>query len=179
MILVEQAAEAAAVDLEGQQHGAHIHVPACLQPNERYSSHRVAPSLGISFYKRPSGLSLTPRPAMPSFLGMDLRGHLDLLLLGTLRQTGPAHGYALIAALRERSENAFDLPEGTVYPALHRLERDGLVTSEWDSAAPRRRRVYRLTPAGRAALAEKRREWRAFARGVQAIVGGDVAKGWT
>jgi PadR family transcriptional regulator, regulatory protein PadR len=116
---------------------------------------------------------------MPSFLGMDLRGHLDLLLLGTLRQTGAAHGYALIAALRERSDNAFDLPEGTVYPALHRLERDGLVTSAWDSAAPRRRRVYRLTPAGIAALAEKRREWRAFACGVQAIVGGDVAKGWT
>jgi PadR family transcriptional regulator PadR len=65
-----------------------------------------------------------------------------------------------------------------VYPALHRLERDGLVMSEWDSAASRCRRVYRLTPAGMAELAEKRREWRAFARGVQAIVGGDVAKGW-
>ena len=109
---------------------------------------------------------------------MDLRGHLDLLLLGTLRQTGPAHGYALIVALRDRSEGAFDLPEGTVYPALHRLERDGLVTSDWDTAAPRRRRVYRLTPGGVAALATKRREWLTFARGVQAIIGRDVAEGW-
>ncbi|WP_460915637.1 PadR family transcriptional regulator [Plantactinospora veratri] len=77
-----------------------------------------------------------------------MRGHLDLLLLGALRRAGPAHGYALIAALRDRSEGTFDLPEGTVYPALHRLERDGLVSSEWDAGASRRRRVYRLTPLG-------------------------------
>lgn len=102
---------------------------------------------------------------------MDLRGHLDLLLLGTLRRTGPAHGYALIVAMRDRSDGAFDLPEGTVYPALHRLERDGLVISEWDSDAPRRRRVYRLTPAGVTALSAKRQEWRAFVIGVHAIVG--------
>jgi DNA-binding PadR family transcriptional regulator len=102
---------------------------------------------------------------------MELRGHLDLLLLGTLGQLGPAHGYALISGLRERSEGVFDLPEGTVYPALHRLERDGLVTSEWDASAPRRRRVYRLTPDGAAALAAKQREWRLFAHGVQAILG--------
>lgn len=114
---------------------------------------------------------------MPSLLGMDLRGHLDLLLLGTLRQIGPAHGYALISGLRERSLGAFDLPEGTVYPALHRLERDGLVTSEWDTTAPRRRRVYQLTPDGVAALAAKRQEWRIFARAVQAIVGRGVVEG--
>jgi len=108
---------------------------------------------------------------MPSFLGMDLRGHLDLLLLATLHRTGPAHGYALITALRERSAGAFDLPEGTVYPALHRLERDGAVTSSWDADAPRKRRVYQLTRVGEAALAEKRTQWREFARGVQAIVG--------
>lgn len=116
---------------------------------------------------------------MPSFLGMDLRGHLDLLLLGTLRQRGAAHGYALITSLRDQSEGAFDLPEGTVYPALHRLERAGLVASEWDTTAPRRRRVYRLTPAGLAAFAAKQREWRTFARGVQAIMGRDLATGWT
>src|SRR5690348_583788 len=98
---------------------------------------------------------------------MDLRGHLDLLLLGTLHRIGPAHGYSLIAGLREHSGGAFDLPEGTVYPALHRLERAGLVASEWDTTAARRRRVYRLTPDGLAALAVKRREWRDFARGVQ------------
>ncbi len=114
---------------------------------------------------------------MLSMLGMDLRGHLDLLLLSTLRQVGSAHGYALISSLRESSLGVFDLPEGTVYPALHRLERDGLVVSEWDTSAPRRRRVYRLTPKGAAALSAKRREWRVFARGVQAIVGRGVAEG--
>lgn len=108
---------------------------------------------------------------MPIFLGMDLRGHLDLLLLATLHRTGPAHGYALITALRDRSDGAFDLPEGTVYPALHRLERDGAVTSSWAADAGRRRRVYTLTAAGEAALVEKRAQWREFARGVQAVVG--------
>jgi DNA-binding PadR family transcriptional regulator len=103
------------------------------------------------------------------------RGALDLLLLGALHRGGPAHGYALIVALRGRSDGAFDLPEGTVYPALHRLEREGLISSEWDANAPRRRRVYRLTPQGTATLADKRREWRVFARGVRAIVEPDAA----
>lgn len=113
---------------------------------------------------------------MPSFLGMDLRGHLDLLLLATLREAGPAHGYAVIASLRERSGGAFDLPEGTVYPALHRLERDGLVDSQWDASTARRRRVYRLTAAGASALAARRGDWRSFARGVQAVLGQRVAE---
>ena len=107
---------------------------------------------------------------MPSFLGMDLRGHLDLLLLATLRRTGPVHGYGLITALRDTSGGAFDLPEGTVYPALHRLERDGSVASSWDTSAPRRRRVYVLTPAGAAALADKRKGWHAFVTGVQSVL---------
>jgi DNA-binding PadR family transcriptional regulator len=77
----------------------------------------------------------------------------------------------LITALRERSEGAFDLPEGTVYPALHRLERDGLMTSSWEAGAPRRRRVYQLTPRGVKALAAKRQEWQSFARGMQAVLG--------
>jgi PadR family transcriptional regulator len=107
---------------------------------------------------------------------MDLRGHLDLLLLATLRDDGPVHGYALIASLRERSLGAFDLPEGTVYPALHRLERDGLVDSEWDASAARRRRVYGLTAAGASVLAAKRRDWRDFARGMRAVLEPGVAE---
>lgn len=113
---------------------------------------------------------------MPRILGMDLRGHLDLLLLTTLRDDGPAHGYAIITRLRARSLGAFDLPEGTVYPALQRLERDGLVASEWDTSASRRRRVYRLTPAGAAALAAKRRDWRVFARGMHAVLGPNLTE---
>ena len=72
-----------------------------------------------------------------------LKGHLDALVLATLGDE-PLHGYAVIEALRTRSEGAFDLAEGTVYPVLHRLEADGLLTSSWSTAAGRRRRVYRL-----------------------------------
>jgi DNA-binding PadR family transcriptional regulator len=93
-----------------------------------------------------------------------------MLLLATL-QPGPAHGYAVIASLREGSDGAFDLPEGTVYPALHKLERQGLVASRWTSAAGRRRRVYQLTAAGQAALAARRQEWGAFSSSVQAVLG--------
>ena len=99
-----------------------------------------------------------------------LKGNLDLLLLSVL-SAGPAHGYAIISALRERSEGTFDLPEGTIYPALHRLEEAGLLASSWAQAEGRRRRVYGLTDEGAAALAAQRTEWRRFARGVQAVLG--------
>jgi PadR family transcriptional regulator, regulatory protein PadR len=101
--------------------------------------------------------------------GEELKGHLDLLLLSALAE-GPSHGYLLIERLRARSGGTFDLPEGTVYPALHRLERDGLLSSAWTEAAGRRRRVYRLTRRGRAALARRAGEWRSFARAVEAVI---------
>jgi PadR family transcriptional regulator PadR len=97
------------------------------------------------------------------------RGHLELLLLATLAD-GPGHGYSLIAALRERTEGLFDLAEGSVYPALHRLHDLGLVASDWQPVAGRRRRVYRLTERGAAALAERRRDWEAFARAVDGVL---------
>jgi DNA-binding PadR family transcriptional regulator len=99
-----------------------------------------------------------------------LKGHLDLLLLSVLA-AGPAHGYAIIAALRARSEGTFDLPEGTVYPALHRLADAGLLASDWSDADGRRRRVYALTAKGEAALAAERGEWKRFADGIQAVLG--------
>src|SRR3954454_8670571 len=98
-----------------------------------------------------------------------LRGQLDALVLATLRG-GPAHGYAVIEALKHRSEGAFDLAEGTVYPVLHRLEADGLLASSWSTASGRRRRVYRLTRRGRTALAAGRDEWQRFARAVEAVL---------
>jgi PadR family transcriptional regulator, regulatory protein PadR len=102
-------------------------------------------------------------------MGQDaVRGHLDGLVLAVLG-SGPAHGYALIELLRERSGGFFELPEGTVYPALHRLERAGLVESGWSQAAGRRRRVYALTAQGRRALSQRRREWRSFAAAMDAI----------
>jgi DNA-binding PadR family transcriptional regulator len=99
-----------------------------------------------------------------------LKGNLDLLLLSVL-SAGPGHGYAVIAALRDRSGGTFALPEGTIYPALHRLENSGLVASSWADAEGRRRRVYALTDKGVAALAAERSQWRRFATGVQAVVG--------
>ena len=63
-------------------------------------------------------------------IGEALKGHLDLLLLAILAE-GPAHGYAIIEALRRKSKGTFDLPEGTIYPALHRLERQDLLHSHW------------------------------------------------
>ncbi len=98
-----------------------------------------------------------------------LKGSLDLLLLAVLR-AGPAHGYAVITALRERSGGEFDLPEGTVYPALHQLEREALVTSTWDTSSGRRRRVYSLTRRGTSALGERAVEWQSFWRGVQSVL---------
>jgi len=97
-----------------------------------------------------------------------VRGHLDGLVLAVLA-SGPAHGYALIELLRERSGGFFELPEGSVYPALHRLERAGLVESGWSEAGGRRRRVYDLTARGRRAVTQRRREWRSFAAAVAAI----------
>jgi PadR family transcriptional regulator, regulatory protein PadR len=105
-----------------------------------------------------------------AMIGEILKGHLDLLLLAVLAE-GPAHGYAVIESLRLRSSGAFDLPEGTIYPALHRLEDQGLLASQWSQDAPRPRRVYRLTPKGSRVLAGRREEWRQFARAVDATVG--------
>ena len=107
---------------------------------------------------------------------MDVKGHLDLLLLAVLADAGPVHGYAVITALRERSQGAFDVPEGTVYPALHRLEQAGLLASRWEQATPRRRRVYELTRDGQLARTAKQSEWRSFVNGVQAVIGPAAAQ---
>lgn len=93
--------------------------------------------------------------------GDALKGHLELLLLATLRAR-PAHGYAIIEELKRRSGGAFELPEGTIYPALHRLERGGAIESAWSDESGRRRRVYRLTRKGERALAEQTSAWEGF-----------------
>lgn len=90
-----------------------------------------------------------------------LHGHLDALLLAVLEQ-GSLHGYAIIEALRARSDGHLDLPTGTIYPALRRLERAGHVASTWSTVNGRERRTYQLTDAGRRALAGERSGWREF-----------------
>jgi PadR family transcriptional regulator len=101
--------------------------------------------------------------------GQILKGHLDLLLLATLAD-GAKHGYAVIEALRQRSGDAFDLPEGTVYPVLHRLEAGGYLSSDWSVVQGRSRRTYRLTGSGRAALDEQRKAWDEFATAVAGVL---------
>ena len=101
--------------------------------------------------------------------GDGAKSHLDLVLLGVLA-IGPGHGYAIISELRERTDGVLDLPEGSVYPALHRLEDLGLITSEWKPVGGRRRREYRLTPDGATALASERKEWMRLAGAVEAIL---------
>jgi DNA-binding PadR family transcriptional regulator len=98
-----------------------------------------------------------------------LRGHVDLLLLSVLEDE-QSHGYRLAEAIRTRSDGAFDLAEGTVYPSLYRLERTGLVVSRWERVDGRRRRVYRLTRRGAEQLARHRADWRDFARAMEAVV---------
>ena len=98
-----------------------------------------------------------------------LKGHLDGLILATLA-VGPAHGYAIAQTMRARSDGAFDLPEGTLYPALHRLERAGLIASEWSTQGGRRRRTYRLTRSGEQGLRERRRDWQLFASAIEAVL---------
>ena len=103
--------------------------------------------------------------------GEILKGHLDMIVLAGLA-SGPAHGYAVIQEIRRRSGGAFDLPEGTVYPALHRLEQKGLLSSRWTtSEAGRQRRVYALTRRGRGALATHRTVWDRFAHAIAGLLG--------
>jgi PadR family transcriptional regulator, regulatory protein PadR len=103
--------------------------------------------------------------------GEMLKGHLDMIVLAALA-AGPAHGYAVIEKIRLRSGQAFDLPEGTVYPALHRLQQGGLLSSRWTTAeSGRRRRVYALTAAGTRALAERRAVWQQFSSAIASLLG--------
>ncbi|HEX7353890.1 MAG TPA: helix-turn-helix transcriptional regulator, partial [Mycobacteriales bacterium] len=82
----------------------------------------------------------------------------------------PAHGYAIISTLRERSDGQLDLAEGSIYPALHRLEKSGLIASSVHVAQGRRRRVYALTARGREAFAAQRHEWQGFVASMQAVL---------
>lgn len=98
-----------------------------------------------------------------------------MLLLSVLAG-GPGHGYEVITRLRESSEGAFELPEGTVYPALHRLDGAGLLASTWEVVNGRRRRVYRVTAAGQEALAHQAGQWRAFSGSISRVIGGAAAR---
>jgi PadR family transcriptional regulator len=100
-----------------------------------------------------------------------VRGHLDMLLLSVVAD-GPIHGYAALEELKRRSGGTFDLPEGTVYPALHRLESAGLLASSWSNESGRKRRVYEITKRGRASLATEKHDFAALVAGIEAVLRG-------
>jgi DNA-binding PadR family transcriptional regulator len=96
-------------------------------------------------------------------------GHLEMLLLAAVGSQ-PMHGYAIIEYVRQASSGQFDYAEGTIYPALRRLEDDGFVRSRWSETDGRRRRVYEVSPQGKKALAGYRNEWERFTKGVEAVL---------
>jgi len=98
-----------------------------------------------------------------------LKGHLDMIVLAVLA-AGPAHGYAVIEEIKRRSGGAFDLPEGTIYPVLHRLEHAGLLAGRWVTAeSGRRRRVYAVTRRGTRELGDRRAVWERFAEAIGSL----------
>ena len=99
-----------------------------------------------------------------------LRGTLDLLVLQTLAN-GPAHGYSIARSIQERTDEVLQIEEGSLYPALHRIERQGWVKAEWGrTEANRRVRVYRLTKDGQRQLRAELGRWRTFSDAVDKLI---------
>ena len=99
-----------------------------------------------------------------------LKGNTNALILAALRE-GPLHGYAIARHIESQSESYFRLNEGSLYPALHQLEKDGALTASWEQVGGRRRKRYRLTRKGRALLARLVREWQQFSEQVGRALG--------
>ena len=100
---------------------------------------------------------------------MNFKGTLPTLILETVEQE-PSHGYRIAQRIKERSKGVLDFKEGTLYPALHKLENEGLVASSEEIENGRARRYYRITRAGRTVLAKDRAEWRKLSRAVTMIL---------
>ena len=105
-----------------------------------------------------------------------LAGTVEMLILEVLSQ-GPSYGYEIVQTVTDRSRGYFDLKEGSLYPALHRLERQKLLSSYWTQANGRRRKYYKLTAGGRKVLDAKREQWLQFAAGVNGVLGVQYADG--
>ncbi len=100
-----------------------------------------------------------------------VRGTLNTILLETI-SPGPMYGYQICKAVNAKTDGYFELREGSLYPALHKLEREGFLKSFWESTeSGRRRKYYQITDAGATALARKRREWGQFAAAVDRVLG--------
>ena len=101
----------------------------------------------------------------------DLQGALDLLILKTLSQLGAMHGYGIVTHIRRVSGDRIIVEEGSLYPALHRIEQNGWVCASWAvTDYGRKAKYYALTRTGREQLAEREKNWEQVAKGVQAIL---------
>lgn len=99
-----------------------------------------------------------------------LRGSLDLLVLKTL-SLAPMHGWGISQRIQQISDGVLAVNQGSLYPALQRLETNGLISSDWGTTESNRRaRYYRITAAGRRALGEELASWRAFSAGLEAVL---------
>ena len=99
-----------------------------------------------------------------------LRGSLDLLVLKTL-SLGPMHGWGISQRVQQLSGSVLEVNQGSLYPALQRLEKEGLITSEWGTTDNNRKaRYYEITSAGRRSLGAELQDWRRFAAGLEAVL---------
>ena len=101
----------------------------------------------------------------------DLQGTLDLLILKTLSQTRSLHGYGIVLHIQNASDELLQVEEGSLYPALHRMEQSGWLSSEWAlSESNRKAKYYKLTLAGRKQLVEAEKSWGQLMKGVQTML---------
>lgn len=110
---------------------------------------------------------------------MDARlvtGTLEMLILEVISH-GPSYGYEISQTVVQQSFGAFDVKEGSLYPALHRLEQQKFVTSYWQEIEGRRRKYYRISTSGQMALDAKKSEWRQFTKAVHGVIGANAVAG--
>jgi PadR family transcriptional regulator PadR len=101
----------------------------------------------------------------------DLQGTLDLLVLKTLSQRGKLHGYGVVLHIQRASDELLEVEEGSIYPALHRMEQSGWISSEWAlTETNRKAKYYRLTAAGRRRLEEAEQSFEQLVKGVRAML---------
>src|SRR6202034_515057 len=101
----------------------------------------------------------------------DLQGAIDLLVLKTLAQTGSLHGYGIVLHIQRVSDALLSVEEGSLYPALHRMEQDGWISSEWAlTETNRKAKYYRLTAAGRKQVERAEKSFEDLVKGVRAVL---------
>lgn len=104
-----------------------------------------------------------------------LKGTTTLLIMQLLSE-GDKYGYEMTKALEEKSDNLFQLKEGTLYPILHALENEGMIEAYWEeTTSARKRKYYRLTKSGEKGLKAKKEEWETYSNGVRKVIGGRLS----